>query len=105
MKPYPSLSDEFSFIYCELTIGHKLNAAHGISAAVSGRAFEMLSKPPISLRGRRSKVEVKGISGAWKARMAHEEGGKVSCQVTFPLPFERLPRKLNVLYAGINVWT
>ena len=33
MQPYPSLSDEFSFTYCELTIGHKLNSAHRISAA------------------------------------------------------------------------
>ena len=65
MQPYPSLFDEFSFIYCELTIGHKLNPAHGISAAVSGRVatFEMLSKRPISLRGKRSKGKGKGISG------------------------------------------
>ena len=65
----------------------------------------MLSKRPISLRGKLSKGKGKGISGAWKARMAREEAGKVSSQIRFPFHFEHLPRRLNVLYAGVNFWT
>ena len=60
------------------------------------QAFEMLSKRPIRLRGQLSKGKGKGISGALKARMAHDEGGKVLHQIPFPFHFERLPRRLNV---------